>query len=614
MGSGGGLFAKAWILQLACAGGGIGALLALGVSATVVAPLALGVVLGITLLLGGKVRRRALEVSEARRARRLETAQAQRGEAVARAHDWMRNAQDRLEDFAAAGSDAEAVESAEQSIELLQGLRDSLDRSRASREQFKRGRIPVIGGNADVISKRLGSELKSYRWTPKHWVPPRFRGGVDQTTMVIEEIRVLHDAEIERSVFLLTLVARALLILLAPLLGAWTSAKTPVAATGAFADLVWLAAATISIGTVVIAPRAVDLAMTDSPTATRFRRRLLWIEVPIALAVLILQPAWTVVVFVTGWTNWWQRQTPGLAFDWRKLAIFVAAVIVLQSIGLALQVVAIGPAALEVALALVVIAVTGGSYGAMLPVTIATAIAVVVGDGARSIRVARAARLELLACSNQLFRTAAVIDATAPEMPLARNAASMARKGAENLEREAELFGRRGVLARRVLVDLFDQAVSRSALAREDSREYRDAAETAATAGEKPPAYAMDPLPDPVLMAQIRERGDANALLHFLIAALNEASVHGTDGVRLLCRKRDDKLRVTVGNMFDEKSIVVPNEGEHILRYYASKLPGGRLTEPFGPRPGSAVESALPFLWWVAEVECDIRVLSNPLE
>jgi hypothetical protein len=593
---------------------GIGVLLALGASATVIALVTLGVVLGITLLLGGRVRRRALEVSEARRVRRLETAQAQRGEAVARAHDWMRNAQDRLEDFAATGCDGEPLESAEQSIELLQGLRDSLDRSRTSREQFKRGRIPIIGGNADVISKRLGGELKSYRWTPKHWVPPRLRGGVDQTTMVIEEIRVLHDAEIERSVFLLTLVARALLILLAPLLGAWTSAKTPVADTGLVADLVWSAAAVISVGTIVIAPRAVDLAMTDSPAATRFRGRLLWLEVPVALAVLIFQPAWTVVVFVTGWTNWWQRQTPGLAFDWRKLAIFVAAVIVLQGVGLSLQGVATGPAALEIALALTVIAVTGASYGAMLPVTVATAIAVVVGDSARSIRVARAARLELLDCSSQLFHTAAVIDGAAPEMPLARDAASMARKGAENLEREAELFGRRGVLARRVLVDLFDQAISRSALPREDTREYRDAAASAAASGSGPPAYAMDPLPDPILQARIRERGDANALLHFLIAALNEAGVHGTEGVRLLCRRHDEKLLVTVGNMFDEESVAAPNEGGHILRHYASRLPAGQVTEPLGPRPSSAVATSLPFPWWVAEVECDIGVLDSPLE
>ncbi|HEY5332054.1 MAG TPA: hypothetical protein VIJ21_00790, partial [Solirubrobacterales bacterium] len=470
MGSLRGFVTKAWAWQLAGGGSAIAVLLAIGVSATVVALLSLGAVLSLTLLRGGRIVRRALDVSVARRERRLETAQARRGETVARAHNWMRNAQDRLEDFVAVESDPAAAAAASQSIELLQGLRDSLDRSRNSREQFKGGRIPVIGGNAEAISTRLGGELKSYWWTPAHLIPPRLRGAAAQTTMVVEEIRVLHNAEIERSVLLLTLVARALLVLLAPLLGAWTSAKTPVADTGTVADLVWLAAAVVCVGTVAIGPRAVDLAMTDSEAGFRFRQRLLWIEVPVALAVLICQPAWTVVVFVTGWTNWWQRQTPALAFDWRKLAIFVAAVIVLQGVGLALQGVATGPAALEVAVALLAIAVTGGSYGAMLPLTAATAIAVVVGDGTRSIRIARAARMELLACSNQLFLTASLIDAAAPEMPLARDAASMARQGAENLEREADLFGNRGVLARQVLVDLLGQAISRSALARADTR------------------------------------------------------------------------------------------------------------------------------------------------
>jgi hypothetical protein len=608
------LVTKAWAWQLACGGSAIAALLAFGVPATAVALLSLGTALGLTLLRGGRIVGRALDVSVARRERRLETAQARRGETVARAHNWMRNAQDRLEDFAATESDPAAIAAAEQSVELLQGLRDSLDRSRHSRDQFKGGRIPVVGGNAEAISTRLGGELKSYSWTPAHLIPPRLRGAAAQTTMVVEEIRVLHNAEIERSVLLLTLVARALLVLLAPLLGAWTSADTPLAGTGVVADLVWLAAAAVCVGTVAIGPRAVDLAMTDSETGFRFRRGLLRIEVPVALAVLVFQPAWTVVVFATGWTNWWQRQTPALAFDWRKLAIFVATVISLQGLGLGLQGVATGPAALEIAVALLAIAVTGGSYGAMLPLTAATAIAVVVGDGTRSIRVARAARMELLACSDQLFLTASVIAAAAPELPLARDAASMARQGAENLEREADLFGKRGVLARQVLVDLLDQAISRSALAREDTHKYRVTAEAAAAMGDPPPAYAMDPLPDPVLQARMRERHEANALLQFLVAALNEAGVHGTEGVRILARRRGERLLVTVGNLPKEEIAQAPSEGGEILRHYASKLPSGRITDPLGPRPGSAVDSPLPYVWWVVEAECDIRVLDSPLE
>lgn len=590
-------------------------LLALGVSATVVALLLLGLALTLTLVRGGRIVQRALEVSRVRAERRLEIARARRGEALARTHNWLRMVQEGLLAYARS-SDAEpnASAAAESSAEMLEELHDSLDQTRSSRRQFKGGHVPVVGGNADAISRRLGGELKPYSWTPAHLIPGRIRGATTQTSMVIDEIRVLHNAEIERSVLLLTLVARAVLVLLAPALGGWTNADTPVLDTGPAADLVWLLAAAISLGTLLSGPRIVDLAMSDSDEGFDLRRRLLRIEVPVALALLILQPAWTVVVFVTGWTNWWQRQTPGLAFDWRKLSIFVAAVVGLQALGLTLQSVPVGPATVEVAVALLAIAVTGGSYGAMLPLTVATAIGVVVGDGARSIRIARAARTELLGCSRQLAVTAATIDAAVPEMPLARNAAALARRGAENLEREADLFGRRGVQARQVLIDLFDQAIVQSTLSRSDSRQYQLAAEAATAAGVPPPPYAMEPILGSLTLARVPQRRNAHVLQRFLVNALNEASTHGTEGVRILARRRDQRLLVTVGNLPKRTTTGAVSEGREILEHYATSLPLGHLTEPLGLRPSSAVETLLPGPWWVAEVECDIAVLEIPLE
>jgi hypothetical protein len=575
----------------------------------------LGLTLGLTLLRGGRIVQRALDISQVRGERRLANAQARRGAAVARTHSWLRKTEDELRAFAASsGADPAASSAAEDSAEMLRGLHDELDSTRTSRNQFKGARIPVVGGNADAISERLGGELKPYFWAPGHLIPGRLRGATTQTTMVINEIRVLHNAEIERSVLLLTLVARAVLVLLAPLLGSWTSADTPVAETGALANVAWLLAAAISLGTLLSGPRLVDLVMTDSKAASRFRRRLLCLEVPVALAVLLLQPAWTVAVFATGWTNWWQRQTPSLAFDWRKLAIFVLAVVGLEAVGLGLQSVSAGAATLEIVVALLAIAVTGGSYGAMLPLTVATVIGVVVGDSARSIRVAREARAELLKCSRQLAVTAATIDAAAPEMPLARSAASMARKGADNLEREADLFGKRGVLAREVLADLCDQAITQSTLARPDTKTYRVASEAAAAAGAPSPPYAMEPILGHLALARVPERGNAQALLRFLVEALNEASTHGTEGVRMLVRRRGDRLLVTVGDLPRSGRVGAASEGQASIAHYASKLPGGRLTEPLGLRPSEAVESPSPGPWWVAEVGCDATVLENPLE
>jgi len=585
-----------------------------GVAASVVALASVGLVFGITLFRGGRIVRRALDVSRVRAERRLESAQARRGAMVARTHDWLRKVQGTLRALASSADvDPTATEAAAAGAEVLQGLRDSLDSTRSARGQFKGGHVPIVGGNADAISKRLGGELKPYSWTPAHLIPGRLRGAATQTSMVIDEIRVLHNAEIERSVLLLTLVSRAVLILLAPMLGGWIIADTPVVDTGSIANLAWLLAALTSLGTMLAAARVVEKAMSDTEQGFRFRRRLLQIEVPVALAVLLLQPVWTVAIFAAGWTNWWQRQTPALAFDWRKLAIFAAAVSGLQAVGLSLQSVPPGPAAVEICATLLVMAVTGASYGAMLPLTVATAIGVVVGDSARSIRVARAARTELLSCSRQLATVAATIDAAAPELPLARNAASMARKGGENLEHEADLFGRRGVLAKQVLVDLFDQAIVQSTLNRPDSRQHRVASEAAAAAGDLPPPYAMEPILGGLVLAQVPQKRDAYVLQRFLVNALNEASTHGTEGVRVLVRLRDERLIVTVGNLPKTDGVGAASEGREILEHYAAKLPEGRLTEPLGLRPSEAVGSSLPGRWWVAEVECSVTVLSVPL-
>lgn len=592
------------------------ALVVLGVDAAVVAAAMLATALGLALLSGGRIVRRALEVSRARAERRLESARARRGAAlVDNAHDWLRKTQESLHSFVSSGiASGGAAKTAEDSMAMLGGIRESLDSTRESRKRYEGGHVPVVGGNAAAISERLGGSLKPYWWTPAHLLPGRLRGATTQTSMVLDEIRVLHNAEIERSVLLLTLTARAILVSLAPLLGSWTGADTPVVQTSAIADLVWGCAAATSLVTLLFGPMIVDLAMSDSSEGFALRRRLLRVEVPLSLAVLLLQPAWTVVVFATGWTNWWQRQTPHLAFDWRKLAIYVAAVVGLQSAGLALQSVGIEAGVVEVVAALAAIAVTGGSYGAMLPLTVATAIAVVVGDSTRSIRVAREARNELLGCSRQLSVTAATIDAAAPDVPLARNAATMARQGAKNLEREADLFGRRGVLARQVLADLFDQAIAQSTLVRLDTREYEDAAQVAKSAGESPPAYAAEPILGDLALVRVAQRRHAQALQRFLVVALNEASVHGTDGVRALAHCRGGFFTVTIGNLPRTAEADERSEGLQILERLASKLPDGRLVLPPGLQPARAVELPYDGDWWVVELECDVAILKFPFE
>jgi hypothetical protein len=190
----------------------------------------------------------------------------------------------------------------------------------------------------------------------------------------------------------------------------------------------------------------------------------------------------------------------------------------------------------------------------------------------------------------------------------------MARQGAKRLEREADLFGRRGALARQVLAELFDQAIAQSTLVRPDSDRYAVAAAAAEAAGQPRPPYVVEPILGDLALSRVTERPHAQVLQHFLVTALNEASTHGTGGVRVLARRIESHLLVTVGDLPRAPVTGAPSEGRTTLAHLAAKLPGGRLTEPLGLRPSTAVDFQVPSQWWVVELECDVTILTIPLE
>ncbi|MGV1048816.1 MAG: hypothetical protein ACOYD4_09880 [Solirubrobacterales bacterium] len=591
---------------------GLGLLLALGVPATAVAPCLLAATLLAVLVAGGKLVQRTLVVARVRGEQQAAAAEARFGAGISRAHDWIRVEGD-LRALLDTELDDRVRAEITRSLGAIEGLRDAMRSTRVARDRHGR-RVPAVAGHAEVVAERIGGSLKPYSGTPQQLVPSRLRGAGTQLSMVLDEVRVLHNAEIERSVLIFTLLARAALVVMAPLLGAWTQAETPLIDTGTLADLVWLAAAAVSVLTLAMAPGIVDTVMRDDEDASRFRHRLLVVEVPMCLLAMPLLPAWTVVVFAVGWTNWWQRQTPRLEFDWAKLGVFVGAVVALQCLGLAVQRVPADNIALEVAITLTAIAVIGGSYGAMLPLALATMVAVIVGDGSRSIRTARRARGSLLDCARQLRSTASLIDATGPEMPLARNAATLSRQAAGKLEREADLFGRRGLLAPQVVAELFDQAIAASSLNRADAVQLDLERQAAADLGEGEPAFALEPILGEFAEARLTRQHHARVLRAILVTAYNEARVHGTKGVRASLEQPSEKLRLRVGNLARPRSLGTSGEGGSRIASLTAKLPGGALTEP--PRLRSAVELGYPGNadWWVVEITFSPSILAHTVK
>jgi hypothetical protein len=545
---------------------------------------------------------------------------AQLGQALGDAHDAINAVEADLHAFLAESEVPDScVRCADAAIEDVERIAALLRRSAPAREALagEDGLVPLLGVHAAKRHARgPGPVMPLYgsRTSVPQFVPADLRGAARQLGLVLDELRLRHTAEVERAVLLFTLVSRAVLVCSAPLLGGWTAARAPLAGQLQVRDVVWGAAAAVSLAGAIAAPRIVDLVMQDSAVGRRAGRRLLMVEAPIATLALLLTPTWTVAVFASGAINWWQRQSQGLVFDWRKLAVFVVGVVTLQGAGLAQMNIGLGPAAGEIALALGAIGLTGGSYGAMLPLSIGTGFDVLIGDGRRSLRAVLRARHELLRSARQLYVTAAEIDASAPESPAARRAAATARQAARQLEHAADRAGRRGLVSSHLLVELSAEAIARSFLPRRESRQLEDARQQALDAGEPPPAYATEPIyaPPTLMGARISDQRHARAVRSVIEHSLNEARVHGTKGVRLIVAIDEAQLTVRIGNRPRPGTHGLAGQGGGDLARLASRLPAGQIHR--GLQPPATVRMLAGPEWWVVELRCLATVLDCRLE
>ena len=191
----------------------------------------------------------------------------------------------------------------------------------------------------------------------------------------LDDVRLLHNLRIEKAVLLFTFWARALLLGLAPLLGAITFGPVPLhQGSTTVEDILWAVALVYAIAVTVRAPRLSQIVLERTEQAQQLRRRLVLVEVPIATALMIAFPAWPTAAFAAGWTNWWQRnfRPPGekAEFSWPRLVVYVLVVIASLIAGF-LFFGRVSPvhAAEEIVVSLIVIAAVGGSYGAMFPLS-----------------------------------------------------------------------------------------------------------------------------------------------------------------------------------------------------------------------------------------------------
>ncbi|MCA1682513.1 MAG: hypothetical protein LC685_00685, partial [Actinobacteria bacterium] len=459
-----------------------------------------------------------------------------------------------------------------------------LARTRARRAAWLTGGLPeLIGGLAGVSES--GSGLKRYG-DPAN-LPPwlagrRTRSALLRVGLVLDDIRLLHSADIEWAVLTFTLWARAILLVLAPTLGALSFAPTSNVAGGWVSLAPWALAVAWALGTALAAPYVATLAMEASTAGLRTRRLLLGVELPLAIALALTSPGWPVVAFAAGWTNWWQRigRPPAIPdFSWPRLAIWIAVTAAGQAAGLIL--VAGGlvwwHAVLEVMITMGVIAVIGGSYGAMLPVSAGVAVRVLV-TGARHRRRADAVAQRMIDdIAEAMARAADGLAGLEDHRPQAAAAADILRHAVDAIRPVAAPRRPRGPSTLgAVLVAALTEGGHEMWVA--DPRALA-AQDRAREAGETLPAVVYRPEFTSAELAEIVVGKDVADTLHRLVVAcVVEARVYGMRRVQTIISGADHAIEVRIANQPN------PNpprrrgrgRGGQTIRALAESLPGAR--------------------------------------
>jgi hypothetical protein len=471
----------------------------------------------------------------------------------------------------------------------LQAVDDALDavllRLRASHARrllwASTGAPELIGG---LATTSRGLTVKYYGDPvnlPRSLRGRRARPVALQIGRVLDDIRLLNTVRTEAMVMGFTLWARALLLVLAPALGALSAAPPPSLDAGWARLAPWLLAVGWALGCAVAAPQIAGLVTAPSDAGRRARQALLAIELPLAIALTLSTPGWPAVVFAAGWVNWWVRIGPTTSipdFSWTRAAIWTLVTFGAQVVGLALTL--SGPvwprAAGEAAITLGVVVLVADTYGAMLPVYIGVA-ARVLFTGARHQRQADADACAVLAdVAAAIGRAADELDRIPGRSAVDDEARDILRRERERILATAPTPRRRGS---RQLGAVVTAALEEGGhgLWTDDPRAIA-ASERARADGRVEPVAVRRPQFHSDDIGHLVLPPDVVSDLHQLISAcIVEARVHGTRRVQTIVSRRADVIEVRIANPPNPSgSIGGGGHGGREIERLARGLPGAR--------------------------------------
>lgn len=264
-----------------------------------------------------------------------------------------------------------------------------------------------------------------YENTPR-WLPRTVRRRAVPLLRIIDVVRLLNNVDIERRALIATLWVRVAVVVIAPLTASASLTMLVPVASGASA------VATAAYAVVVAAATLMALLGPRIATYTMQRPTRWWLyasEQSLTIAAVIVAPCWAIAVYGAGAVNWLERP------DWRlrRLFAWMALTYVPFAVAAVAQGAAAGPLAGEAAIAIAVTAIMAGSYGLMMPITVATLVRALADSAAWRIRVWSTLRIERRELRDVITAVEAGLREHAADSAEAAEAAERARVARELL-------------------------------------------------------------------------------------------------------------------------------------------------------------------------------------
>ena len=395
---------------------------------------------------------------------------------------------------------------------------------------------PLVESSRDQRSGALRrfADHVDLGWIPSEPMRRPLHSLAKRVSRILDEVRLVHTAQIEDAVLQYTLYARAVLICSAPLITLESFGRAPLEGGPSLSDIPWGLAAAWAAVTALAAVKISRNVMARDSAGDQWRKWLLFLEIPLATAATLATPCWPVAAFAVGWTNWLQRPN----FTLRKLAIFALSVSGTMAFGMLGS--PVNETAVEIATSLLVIALIGNSYGAMLPISISIFI--------------RACFDELLGGANAQRRAEARLKDAVIALRLAAETLTNAADGDERIIAEAkgllELADsmtpdwRQEVVAgfrsRKRVMSIIDGVISsRGKLLQPVFTEGFQMAAALAAADVKEPPLSLgivQAYDGKARVARFRRRSSARSFRQLVVAIVSEAMRHGTGSLDVRVR------------------------------------------------------------------------------